>query len=199
NRTTALRTRQWMIFDNPRTQAAEHTIAVLPQATEIAFELLIPVRKGAELGQVLDLVGVARPQAAAIGFLQGDQIEIAQQTADLLQIVCSPGVRQQMLPATGQIMPITLGADTNLNIETEQTQTTVCGQARRLQMMRVDLRVMQANDTLSTPAAHGGRRLLSGALLGDQLVSHAQGAFRATGSPEVEAGLAVDAQGRYPG
>ncbi|MNT11807.1 hypothetical protein D3C72_1467070 [compost metagenome] len=87
--------------------------------------------------------------------MQGDQIEVAQQIADFLQIVGTPGVRQQMLPAPGQVMPVTLGADADLDIETEQAQTTVCGQARGLQMMLVDPRIMQANDAFSTPSAHG--------------------------------------------
>ncbi|MNN33967.1 hypothetical protein D3C81_1477460 [compost metagenome] len=53
-------------------------------------------------------------------------------------------------------MPIALGADAHLDIETEQAQTLVCGQARGLQVMLVDLRIMQANDAFRLPAAHGG-------------------------------------------
>ncbi|MNW19406.1 hypothetical protein D3C71_2193810 [compost metagenome] len=52
-------------------------------------------------------------------------------------------------------MPIALGTDADLDIETEQAQTTVCGQARGFQMMLVDPRIMQANDAFSTPSAHG--------------------------------------------
>ena len=59
---------------------------MLSESAEVAIELLIPVGESAELGQVFDLIDVARTQAAAIGFLQGDQIEVAQQVADLLQI-----------------------------------------------------------------------------------------------------------------
>ncbi|MNJ03923.1 hypothetical protein D3C73_1644530 [compost metagenome] len=54
-------------------------------------------------------------------------------------------------------MPIALGTDTDLDIEAEQAQTAVCGQARRFQVMLVDLRIMQANDTFGSPAAHGRR------------------------------------------
>lgn len=104
------------------------------------------------------LIDVAGSQAAAIGFLQGDQIEVAQQIADLLQIVSTPAVRQQVLPAPGHVVPIPLGTDADLDIETEQAQTAVCGQARRFQVMFVDLRIMQANDAFSTPAAHGRPR-----------------------------------------
>ncbi|MNW66049.1 hypothetical protein D3C74_444860 [compost metagenome] len=86
NGSATLWPRQRMIFNRPRAQSAEHAVAVLGQATEIAIELLIPVREGAELGKVFDLIDVARTQAAAIGFLQGDQIEVAEQVADLLQI-----------------------------------------------------------------------------------------------------------------
>ena len=70
-------------------------------------------------------------------------------------------------------------------------------------MIFVDLRLMQTNTSLAFPAEHGrGRRLVfcaRCALFGDQLVSHAQSAFRATGSAQVEAVLAVDDHGRYAG
>ena len=158
NASATLGPRQRMIFNRPRAQAAEHAIAVLAEATEIAIELLIPVGEGTELRQVFNLIDVAGSQAAAVGFLQGDQIEVAQQIADLLQIVSTPGVRQQVLPAPGQVVPIALGTDTDLNVEAEQAQTAVCGQARRFQVMFVDPRIMQANDAFSSPAAHGSCR-----------------------------------------
>jgi hypothetical protein len=41
-----------------------------------------------------------------------------------------------------------------------------------MQVMLVDLRLVQANATRGSEAAHGLRRLLSGALLGDQLVGN---------------------------
>ncbi|MNT11806.1 hypothetical protein D3C72_1467060 [compost metagenome] len=59
NGSATLWSRQRMILNCPRTQSAEHAIAVLGQATEITIELLIPVGKGAELGQVFDLIDVA--------------------------------------------------------------------------------------------------------------------------------------------
>jgi len=64
-------------------------------------------------------------------------------------------MRQHMLPAAGQVMPIPFGTDADLDVETEQAQTAVCGQARRFQVMFVDLRIMQANDAFSSPTAHG--------------------------------------------
>jgi len=53
------RARQRMVFDRPRFQSTEHAIAVLGQPAEVAIELLIPVREGAEVGQVFDLIDVA--------------------------------------------------------------------------------------------------------------------------------------------
>jgi len=67
-------------------------------------------------------------------------------------------VRQQVLPAAGQVMPIAFRADADLDVEAEQAQTMVCGQARGLQVMLVDLRIMQANDAFGAPAAHGNDR-----------------------------------------
>ncbi|MNL35816.1 hypothetical protein D3C87_1578660 [compost metagenome] len=59
NGSATLWPRQRMIFNRPRAQSAEHAVAVLGQATEIAIELLIPVGKGTEMGQVFDLIDVA--------------------------------------------------------------------------------------------------------------------------------------------
>ncbi|MNP51575.1 hypothetical protein D3C76_1459080 [compost metagenome] len=59
NRSATLWPRQRVIFNRPWAQPAEHTITVLTQTTEITVELLIPVGKGAELGQVFNLIDVA--------------------------------------------------------------------------------------------------------------------------------------------
>src|SRR5471032_817911 len=126
NGAAASRPGQWMVFYRPWAQAAEHAVAVLAKMPEVAIELLIPVRERPELGKVFDLIDVARSQAAAIGFLECDQIEVAQQVADLLQVTGTAVVRQQVLPATCQVMPIALGTDTDLNVETEQPQPTIC-------------------------------------------------------------------------
>ena len=72
DRPATARARQWMIFQHPRMQARQHTIAVLGEMAEVAIELLIPIGKRAQLGQVFHLVDVARANAAAVGFLQGD-------------------------------------------------------------------------------------------------------------------------------
>ncbi|RMQ30608.1 hypothetical protein ALQ06_05813 [Pseudomonas syringae pv. berberidis] len=188
------------MFDLGRTQAAQYTVAVLGKASEVAIELLIPERETAQLGEMLDLIDEAGAHASAIDFLQGDQIEIVDQVADLLQVASPADVRQQVLPAARQVMPVALGADTDLDIETEQPQPAVFRQAALRQMMFVDLRIMQANDTRAAfaPAAHG-ERLLGGlgsrSLFVDQLVGNLQGLFRTTGRTQVKAVLAVDDHG----
>ncbi len=104
---------------------------------------------------MLDLVDVARAHAATIDFLQGHQIEVADQRTDLLQVAGPTGVRQQVLPTAGQVMAVALGTDTNLDIETEQAQTTIFREAGCLQVMLVDLRLMQANASGGSHASHG--------------------------------------------
>ena len=146
---------QGVIFNSRGFEAAEYAIAVLRQSPQVAVELLIPVREGAQLSQVFHLVDIAGAQAAAVGFLQRDQVEVAEQVADFLQVTGTPLVGQQVLPATREVMPILLGTVAHLDIETEQAQAAICRQACGLQVMLVDLRFMQANDTLGTPAAHG--------------------------------------------
>lgn len=80
-------------------------------------------------------------------------------------------------------MPVALGADAHLDVETEQPQPTILGQAWGLQVVLVDLRLVQANATRSSEAGHGLRRLLSGALLLDQLVGDVQYTFRPPAVP----------------
>lgn len=104
---------------------------------------------------MLHLVDVAGADAATVSFLQGDQVEIIQQVANLLQVAGTPSVGQQVLPATGEVVPVLLGTDAHLDVEAQQAQAAVCRQACGFQVMFVDLRIMQANDTFGTPAAHG--------------------------------------------
>ena len=54
-------------------QAAKHPVAVLGEASEVAIELLIPVKR-TQVGQMLDLIDIAGPQAAAVGLLQRYQL-----------------------------------------------------------------------------------------------------------------------------
>ncbi|GAA0790471.1 hypothetical protein GCM10009109_17960 [Marinobacterium sediminicola] len=74
------------------------------------------------MGKVLDLVDEAAANTAAIGFLQCNQIVLAQQAADLVKCLVAASVGQNVLPATGQVMVIGLRLDTHLNIEAEQSQ-----------------------------------------------------------------------------
>ncbi|MNF93680.1 hypothetical protein D3C84_763640 [compost metagenome] len=148
---------QWMVLQALRLQAAEHAVAVLGQAAEVAVELLVPEGKGGEFGQVLDLVDEAGAQAAAVHFLQRDQVIIAKQGGNLLQIAGAPAVRQQMLPAAGQVVAVALGADADLDIEAEQAQQAISRQAGGFRAASVDLRQVQTDRTPGTPAAqHGG-------------------------------------------
>ena len=106
---------------------------------------------------MLNLIDEARAQTAAIHFLQGHQIIITEQVADLLQVVGPPAVRQQMLPAAGQVMAVAFGTDANLDIETEQAQHAIAGKIRGIRATTIDLRLMQTDRTPGTPAAqHGG-------------------------------------------
>src|SRR5690554_8158819 len=111
-----------MILQQLGLVAAEETVGVLGKAPQVAVELLIPVGELALPGQVLDLVDEAGAQAAAIHFLPRPHIELADQVGDLRQGLLAPGVGQQMLPATGEGVMVTLGADTDLEIYAQQPQ-----------------------------------------------------------------------------
>jgi len=109
-----------VIFQALWFEPAEDAVAVLGETPEIAIELLIPVGKGAQMGEVLDLIDVTGAQAATVGFLQGDQIIVTQYFADALQVAGATGMRQQMLPAARQVVVVALGADANLDVEAKQ-------------------------------------------------------------------------------
>ena len=111
---------QRVVFQGSGLQAAEQAVAVLGNAPEVAIELLVPVGEGTELGQVLDLVDVAGADAATIGFLQGHHVIVVEQFADALQVAGTPGGRQQVLPAAGQVVTVPFGTDAHLDVETEQ-------------------------------------------------------------------------------
>jgi hypothetical protein len=60
-----------------------------------------------------------------------------------------------MLPPARQVVPVPLSADTDLNVEAEQTQPTIGRQAACLQVVFVDMRVVPANNAFRSPASHG--------------------------------------------
>src|SRR3990167_2011076 len=157
NRAPAGRPRQWVIFQQGRAQTTEDAIAVLGKTPEIAVELLVPVGEGPQMGQVFDLIDVARAQAAAIGLLQGHQVEIAEHVANPLQVAGAPRMGQQVLPAAGQVVVIALGADADLDIEAEQAQATVTGPVAGWRTSRVDLWVAQANGAAGGGGGGGAR------------------------------------------
>src|SRR5690606_7454022 len=128
--------------------------------------LLVPVGEVTQLGQALDLVDVAGAQAAAAHLLQGDQVVVAEHGTDALQVAGPARVRQQVLPAAGQVVVVALGADADLDGEAEQAQAPVAATAC-IRAEGVDLRLAQTCGTPGTPAAqHGGglswRNALSG-------------------------------------
>ncbi|MDT4856088.1 hypothetical protein FQZ97_904640 [compost metagenome] len=157
HRAAAAGARQRVILQQAGTQPAEHAIAVLGQMAKIAIELLVPVGEGAEVGQVFDLVDIAGTQAAAIGFLQGDQVVVGEQIADALQVAGAPVVGQQVLPATCQVVMVTLGIDTDLDIEAEQTQASAAGPVVGRSALRVDLWITQASLASARPATQHAR------------------------------------------
>ena len=59
DRTSTGRAGQRVIFEALWLEAAEHAIAVLGKTPEVAVELLVPIREGTQLGQMLHLVDVA--------------------------------------------------------------------------------------------------------------------------------------------
>jgi hypothetical protein len=71
------------------------------------------------MGEVFDLINEVGTQAAAVDLLQSHQIVITEQLPDPLQVTGTAGVWQHMLPAARQVVPIALGADTHLDIETQ--------------------------------------------------------------------------------
>lgn len=113
-------TRELVIFEVVGGKPAEQTIGVLSKTPQVAIQLLIPEGELTFAGQVFDLIDVTRPNTAAVDFLQGDQIKVAQYPADLPEHIVSACSRQQVLPATREVVMIFLGIDAYLNVEAQE-------------------------------------------------------------------------------
>src|SRR5690554_4848770 len=112
-----------MVFHQAGLDSTQYTVAVLCQFAQIAVALLIPVRELPGSGQIFDLIDEAAAQTAAVYLLQGHQVILTQHLCDFVQGAVALAVRQQVLPAAGNVMVIGLSVDADLNVETEQPET----------------------------------------------------------------------------
>ncbi|MEM8275254.1 hypothetical protein Q4S01_20315, partial [Morganella morganii] len=71
---------------------------------------------------MLDLIDVAGTQAAAVGFLEGDEVVVGEQFADPLQVGRPPRVGQKVMPTAGKLVAVARGADTDMKVEADKAQ-----------------------------------------------------------------------------
>src|SRR5690606_12152147 len=87
------------------------------------------------------------------------QVIVAKQGGNALQVAGTSRVRQQVLPAAGQVVVVALGTDADLDIETEQAQKTCATVLGRARAEPVDLRLQRAGMAPGTQAAQHGPAL----------------------------------------
>jgi hypothetical protein len=74
------------------------------------------------LGQVFNLVGETTAPAATIRFLQSYDIKGLENLSDAVEVLITGFVWPQVLPAFGEIVVVSAGLNTNLDIEAEQAE-----------------------------------------------------------------------------
>ena len=102
---------------------AEEPVAVLPEVADIAIDLLVPVAKICLVRQVGCLVDERRTQAAGIDLLQAHDIIVADQAGDAIEILFLDRMRQEMLPALGNVIPVLRRFHAGLDVVTQQPET----------------------------------------------------------------------------
>ena len=101
---------------------AENPQAVLGETSNTPVGLIIPVRKTGAGRQVLGNVDKAAAGAAGIGFLYSDEVVVAHQLGNAIEIVETLRVVQNVFPAVRQILAVAPRLDADLDVIAEQPQ-----------------------------------------------------------------------------
>ena len=107
-----------------RLVAREQAVARGRELGHAPVRLVSPIRELRSLREVLRLVEEARAQAAGVGFLQCDEVEVAEQARELIEILAL-AVRQHVLPAVRDVVAIALDAAAGEDVAAEQRQRAV--------------------------------------------------------------------------
>jgi len=91
-------------------------------ATDAPVGLVVPERQPGFFAQVFRQVHVTAAQAAGIQFLQTDDVVLLHQVADAIEVAEALCMRQHVFPAVRDVVAVAGGADSGLNVITQQPQ-----------------------------------------------------------------------------
>ncbi len=123
--------RQPVFDDLGGAHPAQQPDTVLRQWAEIPVGLVMPARKPGLFRQVFRLVDEPAPQAAAIDFLETDDIVAADHPPDGIEVAHTLGMRKHVFPAVRHIVAIAGGGDAGLDVVAQQPYSAHAGRVRR--------------------------------------------------------------------
>src|SRR6185312_13054150 len=92
-----------------------------------SVRLVAPVRHDGGFGEVAGLVEEARAQAAGVGFLQADHVELRQQRGEAVEVVDLAAPRQYRIEAAGDVFAVALHAGAGEDVAAQQAQAVFGG------------------------------------------------------------------------
>ena len=104
-----------------RAAACEQAIARCRQPRHAPVRLMAPERKLGGFGEVLRLVEETRAQAARIGFLQADEVELADHAREHVEVRALAG-RQHVFPAVRDVVAIAAHAAAGEDVAAQELQ-----------------------------------------------------------------------------
>ncbi len=115
-------TGQAVFFDFIGNVAPKYAVAGMGDDADLAVGLMGPPRKVGLFGQVLDLVDEAGTKAAAVDFLQADDVEIRCQRRDRFEVRYPLIVGQHLAPTAGNVFAVAGSGGPGLDVEAHQLQ-----------------------------------------------------------------------------
>src|SRR6201996_6411092 len=97
------------------------------QARNRSIWLMAPERHAGRFGQIARLVEKARTQAAGIGFLQTDHVELGQHFGKEIEIVQLAAPGQHGVDRASEVLAVTLHAGAGEDVAAQQAQTALGG------------------------------------------------------------------------
>jgi hypothetical protein len=105
-----------------RLYPAQQTVTVQSDGAEATVDLVVPVGEAGVFGQVLGLYDTVAAQAAAVHFLQADNIKGFNNVGNAVEIWQAFSAGPYMTPTTRKVIPIRFCADSGLDVETGQPE-----------------------------------------------------------------------------
>ena len=113
---------QRVIKHRMRLQPADQAVRRMGQPRHRPVRLVAPERHAGGFGKVAGLVEKARAQAAGIGLLQADQVELRQHLGQPVEVVHLAATGQHRVDAAGDVLAVALHAAAGQDVAAQQAQ-----------------------------------------------------------------------------